>query len=104
MRSRNPVSWQTSAPFIACHFLPLIGLFTGFAPVDLVLLVVLYEVRMFFITAGYHRYFAHRSFRTGRVMQFVLAFGGLTAAQKGPLWWAEHHRAHQAEGVEAWIA
>ena len=94
MRSRNPVSWRTSAPFIVCHFLPLIGLFTGFSPVDLVLLVVLYAVRTFFITAGYHRYFAHRSFRTGRLMQFVLAFGGLTAAQKGPLWWAAHHRDH----------
>jgi len=94
VRSRNPVSWRTSAPFIVCHFLPLIGLFTGFSPVDLVLLVVLYAVRTFFITAGYHRYFAHRSFRTGRLMQFVLAFGGLTAAQKGPLWWAAHHRDH----------
>ena len=26
--------------------------------------------------------------------QFVLAFGGTTAAQKGPLWWAAHHRDH----------
>jgi len=94
VRSRNPVSWRTSAPFIVCHFLPLIGLFTGFSPVDLVLLVVLYAVRMFFVTAGYHRYFAHRSFRTGRIMQFVFAFGGLTAVQKGPLWWAANHRDH----------
>ncbi len=49
---------------------------------------------MFFVTAGYHRYFAHKSFSTGRAMQFVFAFGGLTAAQKGPLWWAAHHRTH----------
>jgi stearoyl-CoA desaturase (delta-9 desaturase) len=88
------VSWRTSAPFILCHFLPLIGLFTGFALVDLVLVVVLFEVRMFFITAGYHRYFAHKSFQMNRAMQFVFAFGGLTAAQKGPLWWAAHHRTH----------
>jgi stearoyl-CoA desaturase (delta-9 desaturase) len=88
------VSWRTSAPFIACHFLPLIGLWTGVHARDVVLLVVLYVIRMFFITAGYHRYFAHKSFRTGRGMQFALAFGGLTAAQQGPLWWAAHHRAH----------
>ncbi|HEX2382736.1 MAG TPA: acyl-CoA desaturase [Acidimicrobiales bacterium] len=94
MRRRNPVSWRTSAPFILCHFLPLFGLFTGFALVDLVLVVVLFEVRMFFITAGYHRYFAHKSFQMNRAMQFVFAFGGLTAAQKGPLWWAAHHRTH----------
>ncbi|MBA3653228.1 MAG: fatty acid desaturase [Actinobacteria bacterium] len=49
---------------------------------------------MFFITAGYHRYFAHRSFRLGRVAQFGFALGGLTAAQKGPLWWAGNHRDH----------
>jgi len=94
VRHQNPVSWRTSAPFIACHFLPLLGLFTGVHLVDLILLLVLFEVRMFFVTAGYHRYFAHRSFKTGRVTQFVFAFGGLTAAQRGPLWWAAHHRAH----------
>ena len=56
--------------------------------------MVLYWGRMFFITAGYHRYFSHRSYKLGRVMQFVMAFGGATAAQKGPLWWAGHHRHH----------
>ena len=58
------------------------------------LAVALYFVRMVAITGGYHRYFSHRSYRLGRVPQFVLAFVGTTAAQKGPLWWAAHHRAH----------
>ena len=58
------------------------------------LCVVLYYGRMFFITAGYHRYFSHRSYRLNRFWQFVMAFGGTTAAQKGPLWWAAHHRDH----------
>ena len=49
---------------------------------------------MFFITAGYHRYFAHRSYKMGRVAGFVMALGGGTAAQKGPLWWAGNHRRH----------
>jgi stearoyl-CoA desaturase (delta-9 desaturase) len=49
---------------------------------------------MFFITAGYHRYFSHRSYKLGRGMQFVMGFGGSTAVQKGPLWWASHHRNH----------
>ncbi|HXW52847.1 MAG TPA: acyl-CoA desaturase, partial [Myxococcota bacterium] len=47
-----------------------------------------------FITGGYHRYFAHRSYRLGRFAQFVMALGGCTAMQKGPLWWASHHRVH----------
>jgi stearoyl-CoA desaturase (delta-9 desaturase) len=49
---------------------------------------------MFCITAGYHRYFSHRTYKMGRPAQFLMAFGGTTAVQKGPLWWASHHRIH----------
>lgn len=85
---------RTSIPFFAVHLLPLLAVFTGVPWKAWVLLAVTYWGRMFFITAGYHRYFAHRSFRTGRVFQFVLAFGGGMAAQKDALWWAGHHRVH----------
>ena len=53
-----------------------------------------YVVRMFAITAGYHRYFSHRSYKLGRVPQFILAFLAETTSQKGVLWWAAHHRDH----------
>lgn len=53
-----------------------------------------YYLRMFAITAGFHRYFAHRTYRMNRFWQFVMAFVGQTAAQKGVLWWAAHHRHH----------
>ncbi len=56
--------------------------------------VVLYVLRMFMVTAGYHRYFAHRAFETSRWFQFVLAVGAVMTIQRGPLWWAAHHRAH----------
>jgi stearoyl-CoA desaturase (delta-9 desaturase) len=49
---------------------------------------------MFFLTAGYHRYFAHHTYKMNRFWQFVMAFGGTTAVQKGPLWWASLHRDH----------
>jgi stearoyl-CoA desaturase (Delta-9 desaturase) len=55
---------------------------------------VTYAVRMFGITAGFHRYFSHRSFRISRLTQFGLAFLAQTSAQKGVLWWAAHHRMH----------
>jgi stearoyl-CoA desaturase (delta-9 desaturase) len=87
-------SFASNVPFAAFHLVPLLAVFTGVTARAVVLGVVLYAVRMFFITAGYHRYFAHRSFKVARVTQFVLAFGGLTAAQKGPLWWAANHRDH----------
>jgi stearoyl-CoA desaturase (delta-9 desaturase) len=53
-----------------------------------------YLVRMFGITAGYHRYFSHRSFKLGRAAQLMLAILAQTSAQKGVLWWAAHHRDH----------
>ncbi len=58
------------------------------------LAVATYYVRMFAITAVYHRYFAHRSYKTSRIFQLLLAFLGTTATQKGPLWWASTHRIH----------
>ncbi|WP_437741569.1 acyl-CoA desaturase [Sorangium sp. So ce1504] len=53
-----------------------------------------YVVRMFAITAVYHRYFSHRSYKTSRGLQFLLALLGTTATQKGPLWWGGTHRVH----------
>jgi stearoyl-CoA desaturase (delta-9 desaturase) len=83
-----------NAPFVALQFVPLLAFFTGVTRTAVILAVALWVGRMFFITGGYHRYFAHRSFKLGRVAQAVFAFGGLTAAQKGPLWWAGNHRDH----------
>ncbi|PYQ44853.1 MAG: hypothetical protein DMF77_06150 [Acidobacteria bacterium] len=76
------------------HVAALCVLLTGATASDIRLGLALYVGRMFFITAGYHRYFAHRSYRLGRVMQFVMALGGTLAAQKGPLWCAGLHRHH----------
>ncbi|MCB1189757.1 MAG: acyl-CoA desaturase [Leptospiraceae bacterium] len=53
-----------------------------------------YFLRIFGITAGYHRYFSHRAFKTSRIMQFILGWVGAMAMQKGPLWWGAHHRDH----------
>lgn len=88
------VNRLTMIPFVLVHILPVVAIFTGVPWPVWVLAVVMYWSRMFFITAGYHRYFAHRSYKLNRFWQFVMAFGGATSAQKGPLWWAGHHRDH----------
>ena len=85
---------RSSLPFLAFHLIPVAAIWTGVPASAVVLAVVSYFVRMFFITAGYHRYFAHRSYRLPRWAQLVMALGGTTALQKGPLWWAAHHRDH----------
>ena len=81
-------------PFIGLHVACLAALFTGLNATALVLLVATYFLKMFGITGGYHRYFAHRAYKTSRVGQFVLAWLGCSALQRGPLWWAAHHRGH----------
>ena len=86
--------WLRSAAFLLLQFSPLLIFFTGISLESVLLCVAMYLTRMWFITAGYHRYFSHRAFKTNRAFQFVLAFGGSAAAQKGVLWWASHHRAH----------
>jgi stearoyl-CoA desaturase (Delta-9 desaturase) len=87
--------WLRGAPFIVIHLLALVGVCLV-APtwLSVGLGIGLYIVRMFGITGGYHRYFAHRAYRTSRWFQFVLAWLGCSAMQKGPLWWAVHHRNH----------
>jgi len=88
------VQWLGNIPYLLIHLVPFAAFFTGFGLRDVLLCLGLYGARMFFITAGYHRYFAHRSYKMGRVMQFLMALGGTLAVQKGPLWWAAHHRHH----------
>ncbi|MBS0320756.1 MAG: acyl-CoA desaturase [Proteobacteria bacterium] len=88
-------------PFVAIHAGCLALPWVGVSTTALVTAGVLYAVRMFAITGFYHRYFAHGAFRTGRRTQFVFALLGATAAQRGPLWWASHHRHHHVHSDEA---
>jgi len=88
------INWKSSATFLVAQLIPLLAIFTGVTLKAVILLVVLYFVRMFAITAGYHRYFAHRAYKMGRLPQFAMAFVGGMSAQKGALWWASYHRHH----------
>ena len=88
-------------PFIAIHLGCLGVLWVGWSWSALILAVGLYALRMFAITAFYHRYFSHRSFTTSRVAQFVFAVLGNSAMQRGPLWWAAHHRRHHRHSDNA---
>ena len=92
--SKQKLDWLTSLPFFGVHVMCLFALYTGAPLVDVAVCVGLYVLRMWGITAGYHRYFSHRAYKTGRVFQFFLALVGSLAVQKGPLWWAAHHRHH----------
>ncbi|MBL8768155.1 MAG: acyl-CoA desaturase [Planctomycetes bacterium] len=88
------VDWLRTLPFLILHLACLLALWTGVSATALWICGASYVVRMFAITGFYHRYFSHRSFKTSRAWQFVFALVGATAVQRGPLWWAAHHRRH----------
>ena len=90
----NDIIYPPSIPFIVVHVACFAAIWTGVTATALILCVVLYVVRMFGVTAGYHRYFSHRSYKTSRVVQFLLAFLAQSSAQRGILWWAAKHRHH----------
>lgn len=93
----RPGAWRSranTARFAAIHVAALSAALVPFDRSLVWWLLGSYAVRMFGITAGYHRYFSHRAYRLGRVSQFVMAVLAQTSGQKGVLWWAAHHRDH----------
>ena len=95
------IDWVGNLPFFLLHAGVLAVIWVGASPVAVVAAVALYAVRMFAITGFYHRYFSHRAFKAPRPMRFLMALAGTTAVQRGPLWWAAHHRHHHAHSDEA---
>ncbi len=94
-RRADRIDWFAAIPFFAVHIAAIIGVaWLGWSWKGAAFAALFYYLRMFGITAGFHRYFAHRSYKMGRVMQFLMAFLATTSTQKGVLWWAAHHRHH----------
>lgn len=85
---------RDSLPLLFMHAGCLLPLWTGASRVALWVALVAYVARVFALTAGYHRYFSHNTFKTSRQFQFMLAWLGAAAGQRDPLWWAAHHRHH----------
>ena len=90
----NRIDWLRALPFIALHLGCLGVVWVGVSATAMWVALALYGVRMFAITGFYHRYFSHRTFKASRPVQFAFALLGASAAQRGPLWWAAHHRHH----------
>ena len=94
------IDWPRVVPFIALHLSCGAVLWVGISWTAALVAAGLYVLRMFAITGFYHRFFSHCAFRTTRAAQFVFALLGATGVQRGPLWWAAHHRHHHAHSDE----
>ena len=102
-RTPSRVPWRsylrgTTLAFWGVHVAAVVGVIAcGFSWSGVGLAAGAYFVRMFVVTAAYHRYFSHRTFKTSRWFQLALALGAQSAAQKGVIWWASHHRWHHKQ-------
>jgi len=92
----HTVDWLRVLPFVLLHLACLTVIWVGWSWFAVLFAACMYALRMFAITGFYHRYFSHKAFRTSRAVQFLFALFGSTAVQRGPLWWASHHRHHHA--------
>jgi stearoyl-CoA desaturase (Delta-9 desaturase) len=93
-RHQRALSLLSTALLVAMHAAVLLVFWVPFRWELVGLAALSYALRMWAITAGYHRYFSHRAFKTSRAFQFVLGLVGTMAMQNGPLWWASWHRRH----------
>ena len=80
-RTPSPVPWRsylrgTTLAFWGVHVAAVVGVIAcGLSWSGVCLAAGAYFVRMFVVTAAYHRYFSHRTYKTSRWFQFVLASG-----------------------------
>lgn len=91
---KEGIDWLRIIPFIGIHLACFAVIWVGVSTTAVMICIFSYLIRMFAITGFYHRYFSHKTFKTSRTTQTVFAVIGATATQRGPLWWAAHHRHH----------
>jgi stearoyl-CoA desaturase (delta-9 desaturase) len=93
-RDDGDIVYPSAIPFVLAHLACFGALWSGVTATSLWLAIGLYWLRMFAVTGGYHRYFSHRTYKTSRVGQFLLAVLAQSTAQKSVFWWASKHRHH----------
>ena len=80
-------------PFVAFGVVPLVWS-TGLSWLNAGMTLVLYLVSGFGISIGFHRYFTHGAFKTGRAVRIALMVMGILALEGPPTQWVAHHRRH----------
>ena len=89
-----PMSFLILTPVIGVAGTVLYTIFHGFHLWMLLLAVAMYLAVGLSVTAGYHRFFSHKSYEASRAVQVFYAIFGAMAAQNSILWWSSSHRIH----------
>lgn len=101
IKERKAVNWPTAIFLISYQTLLALSLPFYFYYCDLhagtmITAFVLLWLTGLSITAGYHRYYSHRSYKTNRAVEAVLLFFGTMAVQASAIRWSFEHRLHHA--------
>jgi stearoyl-CoA desaturase (delta-9 desaturase) len=91
------IEWLRCLPFFLMHVACIAVFCVGWSWTAVAIALATLFLRVFGLTGFYHRYFSHRAFKTSRWFQFFGAVLGAAAVQRGPLWWAAHHRSHHRD-------
>jgi stearoyl-CoA desaturase (Delta-9 desaturase) len=83
-------------PFLALLAAVPVAWGWGLSWLDVGLAAGWYTLTCLGVTVGFHRYFTHGAFRTGRVMRVALAIAGSLAIHGPILHWVADHRRHHA--------
>jgi stearoyl-CoA desaturase (delta-9 desaturase) len=101
MKFRKDINWVPTLFLTIYQTLLIVTLpfyFYYYTPSAMLLFIsfVLLYLTGFSITAGYHRYYAHKSYKSNTFFETVLLFFGSMTAQGSALRWAFDHRIHHA--------
>jgi len=91
---RGSIGFFLAITFVAIFGIPLYVFHFGLRLGDLILFFFYSFFTILAITAGYHRYYSHRSFKAHPVIEFFLLFFGAAAVQQSALKWSALHRQH----------
>lgn len=84
------------APLLALGVAVAMAWGWGIRPRDILIAATLYVVTGHGVTVGFHRLFAHRSFRAPRPVRVALAVAGSMTFQGPVIGWVADHRRHHA--------
>lgn len=99
---KPPIIWLNTLFFAltfigAITLVPWYGIAYGYSTANWIAFVAC----MFFcglsITAGYHRLWAHKTYETHPIIEFIFAIGGAFSIQNSALHWSSDHRLHHGK-------
>lgn len=74
------IQWFRILPFILLHIACLAVFWVGVSWFAIAFMLFFYFIRMFAITAFFHRYLSHKTFQTSRPIQFFFVLIGTMSA------------------------